>query len=294
MNKIELIDETDVNLFTANANNIIKEAQKKRLTLIEPYEAEIQDINNIVIKYIKDNKRKIYGGFALNYLLKSKDPTAAIYEEDDIPDIDFYSPEPLKDLVTLCNIIYQKGYMNVVGREAFHKETYTLKVKDLAFADISYVPRNIYNKMPFREIEGFNVIGPEFMVIDYYRMLTDLILTNWRLEKTVTRLYLLQKYYPLPYIKSQIEIPELTEDVEEINKLMDEILAFLENNNDLIVIGFYAYDQFLYESKISANNKRFKYLEIPYYEVITTNYKNTAFSLIDRLKKISNDKIHVK
>ena len=44
------------------------------------------------------------------------------------------------------------------------------------------------------------------MVIDYYRILTDIILTSFRIEKTVKRLHLLQKYYPAPCIKKPLII----------------------------------------------------------------------------------------
>lgn len=276
----ELISEKDLTIFTENSESIMDEAVKMRLQLIEPYESDIIEINNLIIDYIKQNKRKIYGGFALNLLLKDRDPKAAIYKDNDIPDIDFYSPEPLKDIIKLCNLIYKKGYKDVRSREAMHKETYSIKVRELNFCDISYIPRNIYNRMPFREIDGFYVTGAEFMIIDYYRLLTDLLLTSWRLEKTVNRLYLLQKYYPMYYSNYQIKVGKPTNDEEQV---LNDILQFMKNNNNTLAIGLYAYNHFLNESGI-IKTKRFRYVNVSYYEIIMTDYRKYALQLIDILK----------
>lgn len=294
-------NKKDLELFLKNSDKIEKQANKVKMSLIEPYEHEIHDIYEIIFNFIKTNKRKIYGGIALDYLLKNKDPNIGIYNIDDMPDIDFYSPEPLNDIVQLCNLIHQKGYADVVGREAIHKETYNIRVKELSFCDISYIPRNIYNKMPFREIDGIFVTGPEFMLIDYYRILTDIILTNFRLEKTVKRLYLLQKYFPLPHIKNPIILPndlvpkniELT-DKNNYNNALAMIQKFITNNKEIVVVGFYAYNHFLHASELLKNKNEFKYINIPYYEIILTEYIKTALELIDKLKNNFNpDDIHV-
>lgn len=280
---LTIIDQHDVDLFSKHVDSIVKESQKMKLSLVEPYEEEIRQINDIVLSFVKEKKRKIYGGYALNLLLTSIDKALSIYNtSNDIPDIDFYSPDPLKDLITLCNILHQKGYKNVQGREAIHKETYSLKVQGQLYCDITYVPKNIYNKMPFKEINNMYVIGSEFMLIDYFRMMTDIILTNWRIEKTFVRMFLLQKYFPLPYINNSITVPPPGNPVA-VNKLMSIIHKFLENNDRAVTVGFYAYDHFVLESGISQNSK-YKLVEVPYYEIILTEYRADARTLIKQLK----------
>jgi len=297
----DLISRKDVDLLNKHVDDILKQAKKQQMILIEPYEDEIKKISDIILNYIRENKRKIYGGYALNLLISDKNPEDAIYSPEDIPDVDFYSPEPLKDLVKLCNTIYKAGFTNVSGREAQHKETYSIRVKGQLYCDISYVPRNIYNRMPFREINGLYVIGPEFMMIDYYRMFSDFT-SFWRLEgkSAVKRFYLLQKYYPWPYIKSPIDIPPPNDSPENVNRLLDGIFNILQNIDTTITVGFYAYDHFLKNSGIlNANtpaSKKFKFLEVPYYEIISTEYRRDSLNIIDTLKKnnpdLSND-IHV-
>ena len=295
---LELYSKKDVELLSNHIDDIIKRATKKQMTLIEPFEDEIRKVSSIILRFIRDNKRKIYGGFALNLLIIDKNPGEAIYSDYDIPDIDFYSPDPLRDLVQLCNILHQNGLKNVMGREALHKETYNIRVGSQLYCDISYVPRNIYNKMPYREVERYDpvskqtlkltVIGPEFMMIDYYRMFTDMIVSSWRLEKSFKRFYLLQRYYPLPYVKNSINVPAPNDAIENVKILLDVIFNFMQENNTVVTIGFYAYNQFLKNSEILESDdpgaKKFKLLEIPYYEFITTEYKKDGLALIDLIK----------
>lgn len=291
-----LFSQKDVNLLESHIEDIIKKARKRQMELIEPFEEEIKAVSKIIIDFVKQNKRKIYGGYALNQLVIEKNPDDAIYTEDDIPDIDFYSPEPLRDLVQLCNNIYDAGFKHVMGREALHKETYSIRVNNQLYCDISYVPKNIYNRMPFREINGLYVIGPEFMMIDYYRMLTDLT-SYWRLDKAVKRFYLLQKYYPVPYIRNPL--PVVTPDTNS-KRLLNVIFKFIQNNDSVVVIGLYAYDHFLRYSNImkdtNPSSRKFRYIEVPYYEFISSEYRKDAMNLIDQLKQVSpeitND-IHV-
>lgn len=292
-----LFTKQDVDLLGSHIEKITKEAQKQQMLLIEPHEDEIRKVTAVILDFVAENKRKIYGGYALNLLVRDKNPKDAIYTEDEMPDIDFYSPEPLRDLVKICNTLHQMGFKRVMGREALHKETYSIKVNNQLYCDISYVPRNIYHRMPFRElaikgqdgkVRKLMVIGPEFMMIDYFRLTTDMILSAWRLEKSVKRFYLLQKYYPLPHINAPLPIsgPKDPAVATTLTQLLDTIHNFVQERPSTVVVGFYAYDHFLKESGIlKANRKIFRYVDVPYYEIITTEYKQDGIALVDSLKK---------
>ena len=59
---------------------------------------KILEASKVVEKFIRTKQRKVYGGIAINETIKLKDTKQKIYEDnDDIPDWDFYSPEPIKD-----------------------------------------------------------------------------------------------------------------------------------------------------------------------------------------------------
>ena len=146
----------DIEIVNKKLELLIEKVDNKKLDIFEPTRKEIMEVNEIVLEFIKKNKRKIYGGFALNELIKYKNKDDAFYEKDKIPDIDFYSYEPIVDMKKLCNILHDKGYRFVSGTEAFHKETYTVFVNFNNSADIAYVPKHIYNNIPYVNINGIN------------------------------------------------------------------------------------------------------------------------------------------
>ncbi len=285
---MSLYGPNDITLLANNWQNIMKEVEEQKYLMIEPSKEEMMRVHKIICDFIKDNKRKIYGGFALNLLIKEKNPDDIIYKPNSVPDIDFYSPKPIVDLIKLCNILHQNGFKGVIGREAQHQETYNITVNYLTYCDISYVPKNIYDKMPFREIDGYTVIHPHFMYIDYLRMFTDPIISYWRIgddQKSFKRFCLLEKYYKFPRNNLPIEVEESTSDLDKVLKC---IFNFLCDKKTLMVVGFYAYDYFLNESTLLQNKKtKLKLLQVPYYEFISTNYREDCLQLLDDIKHIS-------
>lgn len=277
-----LYKSEDIELYKENIDEIINKVTKMKLELLEPKKSEYNEVMNVILDFIKTNKRKVYGGFALNELVKEVAPVEKIYDEDlTTPDIDFYSFDPINDLMKLCNELHQKGFKYVNGREAMHKETYTLFVNFTAICDISYVPRNIYNKMPFKEIKGIYYIHPQFMTIDYLRMLTDPLVSYWRIDKSFKRFFFLQKNYPLIHVDKPIKIEKSDKSTKYA---LDIIHEYLKTKSSCIVIGFYALNYFINESNITEKTKNIKIIDTPYYEVISVNYRDDAKGLIDKLK----------
>jgi len=125
--------------------DIIKEAEKRAADVLEPTIVEQREIMEFIKDFIRMKKRKIYGGTALNEVLKKVNPKDAIYDEYKFADIEFYSPTPVPDLVELCNALYGKGYKFVQGKEAQHEETYSIFVNLKLYCDISYIPARVYN-----------------------------------------------------------------------------------------------------------------------------------------------------
>jgi hypothetical protein len=281
---MELYQSSDIKLLENNIDNILDKLHDKRMSLFGPSVDEIKEITNIVHQFIKDNKRKVYGGYALNLYIKDKNPSDAIYSDKNIPppDIEFYSPEPINDLIELCNMLFDKGFKYVIGKDAVHKETYKLTVNLIDYCDISYVPKNVYNRMPYKEINGFQLIDTSFMTVDYLRMLADPINSYWRIEKSFKRFILLNKYYPLPHIKKDIVLPV----INDTNNLLNKTLEFLKNKKTLIIVGLYALNFYINQSGvlIKGYKKHIKLFKVPYYEIISTNFKDDANELINLLK----------
>jgi ASC-1-like (ASCH) protein len=249
---------------------------------MEPTLEERKKIQKIIKDFCVEKKRKLYGGFAWNLLILNKNPEDKIYVDDNkIPDIDMYSPDPIGDWYLICNLLHKNGFQYVLGEEAQHQETYSVKVNRVVFCDISYVPKNIYNKMPFIEINGLYCIHPNFATIDYFRMSSDPLISYWRFFdcgedlKGFKRYYKLQKNYPLPYNDKPLNMFKPTKSV---SNALEIIFKYMINKKSIIVNGFYAYNYFCHMSG-------FDHILIPFYEFISINYRDDALELINFLKK---------
>jgi len=167
----------------------------KKKDLLIPSFDNIKNVQKVIYDFIIHKKRKIYGGIAINALIKLKEPNDQIYNENDIPDIDFYSPEPINDIIELCNILH-KNYDYIHAREALHSETYVIRYYYHEMCNVSYVPLNIYNKIPFITINNIIYTHSNFLAIDCLRMFADPMNSYWRIDKTFERFQKLNTYYP--------------------------------------------------------------------------------------------------
>jgi hypothetical protein len=285
---MELYNNFDLEQFKKNIDNIMEKINKVVIEKYDPTKKEIIEVQQIILDFAKEKKRKMYGGYGLYLAIKNKNPIDTFYKKDELysKDIDLYSPEPLKDLIELSDILFNKGYKNVYAREALHSETYTIEVNKRAYCDFSYVPKNIYHRMPFIEIDNFIVTSPYFMEIDYLRMFTDPILSSYRWDKSFERFFLLQKYYPIRLSTNSIKVSNI------MPKNIYEILEnFLVNKKSIIISGFRAYNEYIKVSKIKKNY--IKELKIPFFELTSDNYENDVHEIIQILQNIDKEKVSI-
>ena len=293
-----LYSEKDLDDFYDNIDNLMDKVNKKKLEEVEPTISEIKNVNSIIMDFIKLNKRKIYGGVALEYFLQDKNAEENIYQENAFPDIDFYSADPIGDLIKLCNDLNDKGFKHVRGREAIHKESYSVYVNNRHYCNISYVPKNIYNKIQFKQIKDFIIVHPHFLLIDYLRVLTDPIISYLRLKEknAFGRFYLIQKYFSLPYVNKPFEFDFDKTSEKTTKEILNTVLDFTKEKDSMVHCGFLAYNYYLEESKMltKRQNTKFKTIDIPYYEIVSTNYKEDTLNLINNLKeKFTSEEIKV-
>ena len=163
------------------------EIQKIKLEKFEPTLKEINHVNNLVHKFIKNKKRIVYGGFAQNLLIKINNPEDQFYSKLDTPDIEFYSPKPVEDIMELCDYLHKNGVKRINGQEGIHIETYKLFVNFAEYCDIGYMPENVYNKVPTLNINGFRIADPLFMTIDVFRVFSDPLTSYWRVKKKLIK-----------------------------------------------------------------------------------------------------------
>jgi len=195
--------------------------------------------------------------------------------------------------MNISDILYKKGYKYVEGTEAQHKETYSVFVNFHNACDISYVPKNIYHKIPFIEIDGIHFTHPSFIMIDMYREYTNPYFSSFRWLKTFPRMVKLQKYYPFNKATKPLsdisEIKKLDANSQKIHSnIIGSIFEFLKNRESVVLFGKYAYNQYLHESDIMKDKTlgdKYKYVDIDHYQFISIDYKKDALELLDHIYK---------
>lgn len=288
---MELYTNKDVDLVESEVDKLTDIIEEKKATLFEPTKKELLIAIDHVLEFVKKNKRKVYGGYAQNKLIINKNKEDAFYDDSEFPDIDVYTPKPLEDLREVADILHQKGFKDVRAGEAIHKETYNVSVGGTMVLDLSYVPTEIYNNMPFVQIDGMNYVAPEFIYIDLYKIFTEPYFSSRRWKKTFKRLKLLQKHYPFnkptKKLNDSYDPPKKSEEtVEKINKV---IYDFIKDKETFIIIGQYAYNYYLEQSKINNDQKigkLFEQIKYPFMQLISTNYVIDTVKLYTVLSNI--------
>lgn len=263
------------------------EIQKIKLEKFEPTLKEINNVNNLVHKFIKNKNRIVYGGFAQNLLIKINNPDDQFYSELDTPDIEFYSPSPVEDIIELCDYLHQNGIKRINGQEGIHIETYKLFVNFAEYCDIGYMPENVYNKVPTIKINGFRIADPLFMTIDVFRVFSDPMTSYWRVEKSFLRNDLVLKYYPLPENTKNQKIKISSKNNYKILRFLRK--SIIRKMKTVIMIGYYAYNYYVKKSGLKK-----MLVEDPYYDIISTSYQNDVNYIFSRLKKKYGKSITVK
>jgi len=276
--KIHFFREKDISIVDQNINLIMDKARNKEIQLIEPKLDEFKKVRQIILDFIKKEKRIIYGGYAWNNLIKKKEPTAVFYKDTDYTDIEFYSNKPIEDMKKICDILYGKGFKFIQGKSAQHEDTYTIFVNFTGYCDITYMPSNIYYEVMTENIDGYRLIHPKFIFVDILRQFNDPMTSFWRLDKGVKRGKIMMKYYPLDLLSKNLDIPILSDKTIE---LVNNILTSISKMRNIIFIGLIAYDAYL-NPNIDLSKQLVTYKKQPI-ELISTNLTKdveTIYNLI--------------
>lgn len=95
----------------------------------------------IVKQFIMEKGLKLYGGLALNELLKKH--KAEFYSEDEIPDYDVFSPDAWNHAKELTNLLHKMGYPFVEARSSIlnseHHSTYKVAVDSVYVLDLTQI-----------------------------------------------------------------------------------------------------------------------------------------------------------
>ena len=145
----------------------------------------------IVEDFLRKRKRICYGGMAINaHLPQGK----KFYDFSKVlPDYDFFTPEPEKDVKELLNDFEEHGFKNAVSRLGMHEGTTKIFVNYTAVADITFLPRWLYNIIQKRALndDGIMYADANFLRMNMYLELSRPRGEVERWEKVYKRLALL-------------------------------------------------------------------------------------------------------
>lgn len=172
--------------------------------------ADIEKALDIVREFIVRKKRILYGGMSIDISLRLSD-NPGIYADDAIPDYDFYSPDIEGDSNEIADILHKAGFEGTYAHNAQHATTRRVKI-NLAnnVADVSYMPKEIYDRIPTQMYKGMRVTHPLFQWMDMHRALSQPFekppweVIAHRVHKDIKRYKLMYSAYGIPYKKEYI------------------------------------------------------------------------------------------
>ena len=262
--------------------NQIKKGEELNLHENVPKLATMRKMNRVVEDYLKKTQRIIYGGTAIDALLKAKG--FQIRDTEALIDYDFYSPLYEVDTVSIANELNEKGYKYVRRVPAIHPYTFRVGAEFAPefIADVTYIPSKVYSKLPKIKIGDFNYIDPQFAKIDLYKSVTNPHTNVVRWTKSYKRLIAMENFYPIAKSKlAAIHVPDSLNP-----KIQETIKRFAKSGKGILVTGSYAYN--LYTSLVpgvfNVNVQEYEFYAIdPLAESkrLTTALKRAGLKKID-------------
>lgn len=281
----QFYNKSDLLILDKNIPDIISTHKRKKF---EQVTVDINEYNrnmSIIKKFIREKNLIVYGGYAQDQLLKSRG-SKGIYNSHSGKDIEFYSPNYMKDLIDLAKVFHEKkwgGYLGIRIQEAIHGGTLTLRVNGFGYVDCTFMPENIYKSFPFIKYKGIRFVHPLTKMIDFYRVFTDPLISYFRLEdkseykrfKENIKTFTLEDIIDVK--KTPPKINYLDSDISK--KIRDIIV---KNGQSTIIIGAYASEYFKYKNTNSSK------LNVPFYEIISVDYIKDVHHFRDELEKVKS------
>jgi len=221
---------------------------------------ETQKIIKIVEQFISKNKFIVYGGTAINNILLLKDQFYDYRYE--IPDYDFYAPNPMDAAIDLANMFASSGFTDVEAKSGTHIGTYKVFVNQMGVADLTILHKELFDTLSRSVIikKGMRYAPVNFLRQSMYLELSRPLGDISRWEKVLTRLNLLNKAYPLGRKNCTLQrhLSHRKDETTLFNLLKD---AFIKLN--VIFIGGFA------NAIYSTYSKSPKLANIPDFDVLS-------------------------
>lgn len=252
--------------------------------------ARIEPILKEVRAFLKSRRIILYGGFALNSYLPTKE---RIYDDNiDIPDYDGYSYSALKDATDLYNHLVSKGYKIIVVKEAIHKGTYNISWEFNSVADITQVDREFYKLVNKSKqlVNDVYVININLLKANAYIELASPDSSMFRWAKVMPRLKKIETHAAITLSTSSVERVSTLANwkLPKAIELLYIDLWKYTTGNKLPVLGNHATT--FYSTKHTPTTDPFTPFRVSCFsmlEVFTKNSKKTIKGVHEILNKSS-------
>lgn len=212
--------------------NAVEEAQEV-INFEQAHNSEILFALEIIEQFLRKKKRVCYGGTAINAILPKK---LKFYDEEvDLPDYDFFTPDPESDIKELVGSLRKAGFSDVIQRIGMHQGTFKILVNFVPIADISKLDPEIYNVILKRSIvkDGIHYADPDFLRMGMYLELSRPRGQVGRWEKVYERLVLLNAAFPVKACKQSLQ--KLTGKVHVPTVIRKVLLDYILDNNRVLI-----------------------------------------------------------
>tara|TARA_B100001093_G_scaffold461915_1_gene476749 strand:+ start:679 stop:2040 length:1362 start_codon:yes stop_codon:yes gene_type:complete len=233
--------------------NAVEVAEKKNMIAAKTPTTKV--IYDLLEQFLRSKKLICYGGTAINNILPKADQ---FYDRNiELPDYDFFTTDAINTAKQLADIYYKYGFDEVEAKAGIHLGTYKVFVNFMPIADITEIPKELFNNLQKNSIIVNNI---HYAPPNYLRMAAYLELSRpngdvSRWEKVWKRLTLLNINYPINVNKCNIK--DFIRKFEDINYDSNSIYKIVLNSiikQKLIFFGGYALYQ--YGKYLSQNQKK--------------------------------------
>ena len=248
------------------------------------HKPEVQKIIEIVENFLIKKKRICYGGTAINNILPED---LQFYDKSvELPDYDFFSPDPLNDAKELADIYFKENFTEVEAKAGMHGGTFKVFVNFIPVADITFMPDKLFKTLlkEAKKIDGIYYAPPDYLRMAMYLELSRPEGDTSRWEKVLKRLLLLNKRFPLYSRKcNKVEIQRMFDDPGKLDeKKLFHLVKDTLVNEGVVFLGGYANRMYLRHHK---GFRKYKYLMTPDFDVLSSNPEATSTIIKDKLKK---------
>lgn len=203
------------------------------------------NIRKIIEKYIRDKNLIVYGGFAIDILLRNK-TGKGLYSADDPYDYDVYSKNFDGDAQELAGILKLNGCSWIRIVTGINGKTRKIFINLIKESIIDFSDHEEDVSLP-NKVDGYRIADPQYMKIDQYKNIHDNLFSFYhRIPKALKKIAQLEKYFPCnkktyTITKNKVEIKTGMDKVFKIEGATSSdigtVLLCLEKLKDYEVLG---------------------------------------------------------